>query len=71
MTLPNLMQILVEAHQAPADKVLPFFDSIEDAGYVSFHKEPKIQYAYGDALEYAFLLKLDKAFFKTTAVTKK
>ena len=68
--IPNLMQILVEVHNAPVDKVLPFFDSFEDAGYVRFHKEPNIQFAGGDCLEYAFL-KLDKAFFNTSVVTKK
>jgi hypothetical protein len=38
-----LHQILVEVHGAPIDKALDFFNSIENAGYLRFHKEPNIQ----------------------------
>lgn len=60
--IPNLMQIQVEVHGAPGDTALTFFDGLERAGYVRFHKEPNIQFIKGDAVEYAFL-KLDKDFF--------
>ena len=41
---PMLHQILVEVHSAPIDKALDFYDSIERAGYLRFHKEPNIQW---------------------------
>ena len=42
------------------DKVLDFFDSLDTAGYLRYHKEPNIQ--FGSAcLEYGFV-KVDKSF---------
>ena len=61
-SMPMLQQILVETHATPKDYVLPFFNGIMDNGYVMFHKEPNIQFAGGDAMEFAFL-KLNNAFF--------
>jgi hypothetical protein len=66
--IPNLQQIQVELHGAPAAQVLNFFDSFEEAGYARFHKEPNIQYNDGSCIEYAFL-KLDKAFFPAKNTT--
>jgi len=63
-TIPSLTQILVELHGSPHTAVIPFFEELQNnQGYVTFHKEPNIQFAKGDAIEYAFL-KLDKGFFK-------
>lgn len=59
--MPMLQQVLVEVHDAPK-VAIQFFDTFEKKGYVRFHKEPNIQYAGGDCIEYAFL-KLDKSFF--------
>jgi hypothetical protein len=63
--IPMLQQILVETHGVPLDKALPFFDGIMGNGYVMFHKEPNIQFAFGEAIEFCFL-KLEKAFFPAT-----
>eukprot|EP00526_Cylindrotheca_closterium_P010323 CAMPEP_0113634494 /NCGR_PEP_ID=MMETSP0017_2-20120614/17964_1 /TAXON_ID=2856 /ORGANISM="Cylindrotheca closterium" /LENGTH=397 /DNA_ID=CAMNT_0000545201 /DNA_START=204 /DNA_END=1397 /DNA_ORIENTATION=- /assembly_acc=CAM_ASM_000147 len=59
----TLRQILVEVHKTPIDTVIPFFTGMQDAGYVTFHKEPNIQWAGGACVEYAFL-KLEDSFFK-------
>jgi len=59
--IPSLQQIQVELHNAPA-KAIDFFGTMEDAGYVRFHKEPNIQFNDGSCIEYAFL-KLEKEFF--------
>jgi len=73
--LPSLQQIQVEIHSGNIGKMhqaekhdhdispeIPFFEFLEEAGYVRFHKEPNIQYNDGSCEEYAFL-KLDKEFF--------
>ena len=73
--LPSLQQIQVEIHSGDMQKMshsdnhdhditpeIPFFDFLEESGYVRFHKEPNIQYNDGSCQEYAFL-KLDKEFF--------
>lgn len=60
--IPSLQQILVELHNAPPT-VIDFFNSLEEEGYVRFHKEPNIQFNDGSCEEYA-LLKLDKEFFE-------
>ena len=60
--VPMIQQILVETHKTPQDKVLPFFDGLMDRGYVMFHKEPNIQWASGDCVEFGFL-KLHDMFF--------
>ena len=57
----TLRQILVEVHNAPAEADA-FFRTLRDQGYVTFHKEPNIQYAGGSCVEYAFL-KLEPEFF--------
>jgi len=59
----SLRQILVEVHQSPRDKADNFFLSMQKAGYVTFHKEPNIQYAGGKCVEYAFI-KLEDSFFE-------
>ena len=59
--IPSLQQVQVELHNAPK-QAIPFFTSMEEAGYVRFHKEPNIQFNDGSCIEYAFL-KLDKDFF--------
>ncbi len=66
--IPLLHQILVEVHHAPKDKVLDFFDSIERAGYLRFHKEPNIQFDAG-CIEYAFV-KVDKIFMEGKNLTR-
>ena len=57
-----LHQILVEVHEAPINKATDFFDSLEAAGYLRFHKEPNIQWDTS-CIEYAFV-KLDKSFME-------
>mmetsp|Transcript_2280 Transcript_2280/g.2642 ORF Transcript_2280/g.2642 Transcript_2280/m.2642 type:complete len:376 (-) Transcript_2280:2303-3430(-) len=59
--IPSLQQIQVELHNAPT-QAIAFFDTMEEAGYVRFHKEPNIQFNDGSCIEYAFL-KLEKEFF--------
>ncbi|CAJ1965997.1 unnamed protein product [Cylindrotheca closterium] len=59
----TLRQILVEVHKTPADTVVDFFTGMQEHGYVTFHKEPNIQYAAGRCVEYAFL-KLEDSFFQ-------
>ena len=63
-----LHQLLVEVHEAPIDKALDFFDSIEAAGYLRFHKEPNIQWN-SDCIEYAFV-KVDKSFMEGKSLRK-
>ena len=58
--VPLLHQILVEVHNAPMDKVLDFFDSLDAAGYLRYHKEPNIQFC-PSCIEYGFV-KVDKSF---------
>jgi len=58
--LPMLHQILVEVHGAPKDKALDFYDSLEEEGYLRFHKEPNIQWD-PSCIEYAFI-RVDRAF---------
>ena len=63
--IPLMQQILVEVHGTPIvpkDKTLTFFNGILEAGYVMFHKEPNIQWAGGQCVEFAFL-KLHDDFF--------
>ncbi|KAL3932780.1 MAG: hypothetical protein SGBAC_010690 [Bacillariaceae sp.] len=59
----TLRQILVEVHKTPDDTVNEFFTGMQENGYVTFHKEPNIQFAQGSCVEYAFL-KLENSFFK-------
>ncbi len=60
--MPDLMQILVELHKPPADVAVNFFDTLQAAGYVRFHKEVNTVCPEAGAIEYAFL-KLAKGFF--------
>ena len=57
----DIRQILVEVHNVPP-AAQDFFLSMQNAGYVTFHKEPNIEFAGGQCIEYCFL-KLGKAFF--------
>jgi hypothetical protein len=57
----DIRQILVEVHGAPA-VANEFFKTLQDQGYVTFHKEPNIIMWGGRLIEYAFL-KLDSSFF--------
>mmetsp|Transcript_50913 Transcript_50913/g.59490 ORF Transcript_50913/g.59490 Transcript_50913/m.59490 type:complete len:295 (+) Transcript_50913:3-887(+) len=59
----TLRQILVEVHKTPEDTVNDFFLGMQENGYVTFHKEPNIQWAGGNCVEYAFL-KLEGSFFE-------
>ncbi|CAJ1965998.1 unnamed protein product [Cylindrotheca closterium] len=59
----TLRQILVEVHKTPDDTVNEFFTGMQENGYVTFHKEPNIQFAQGSCVEYAFL-KLEDSFFQ-------
>ena len=52
--VPLLHQVLVEVHEAPKNTALGFFDSLERAGYLTFHKEPNIQWG-PSCIEYAFV----------------
>ncbi|KAL7428344.1 hypothetical protein ACHAXH_001796 [Discostella pseudostelligera] len=64
--VPLLHQIQVEVHRAPAKKgtggAIDFFDQMENAGYLRFHKEPNIQWG-PDNVEYSFI-KVEKAFME-------
>eukprot|EP00980_Cylindrotheca_fusiformis_P009486 scaffold2072_cov98-Cylindrotheca_fusiformis.AAC.5 len=58
----TLRQILVEVHKTPSDIVHNFFLGLQEHNYVTFHKEPNIQWADGRCVEYAFL-KLEDSYF--------
>ena len=58
----DIRQIQVEVHDTP-DLVHDFFQSIHNANFAMFHKEPNIQWAAGNCVEFAFL-KLAPSFFK-------
>jgi hypothetical protein len=58
----DLRQVLVEVHDSPGVVVNDFFQSIHDAGYVMFYKEPNIQFSNGRCQEISFL-KMSKSFF--------
>ncbi|KAL3780118.1 hypothetical protein ACHAW5_005756 [Stephanodiscus triporus] len=58
----KLQQILVEIHKHGA---VDMFQSLHDAGYAIFHKEPNIQYQIGNiCVEYCFVL-LSPKFWTT------
>jgi hypothetical protein len=59
----DMRQILVEVHGTP-DNANEFFETMQDMGYVTFHKEPNTKYSFGNCVEYAFL-KLDAMFFRS------
>lgn len=59
----DMRQILVEVHGSP-DTANAFFETMQDMGYVTFHKEPNTKHSLGTCVEYAFL-KLDSTFFRS------
>lgn len=50
----DMRQILVEVHLVPAI-AQDFFSDLQKAGYVTYHKEPNIQWGGGECVEYAML----------------
>lgn len=50
----DIRQLLVEVHMVP-EVANDFFTHLQLAGYVTFHKEPNIQYGGGIALEYSMI----------------
>ena len=60
--MPLIHQIQVEVHGAPGQTALNFFDSLDRAGYLRFHKEPNIQYN-PSCVGYAFV-KVEKTFME-------
>jgi hypothetical protein len=59
-SIPLLHQIQVEVHGLQANATLDFFDHLEAAGYLRFHKEPNIQYS-PSCIEYS-MIKVDTEF---------
>jgi len=57
--IPMLHQIQVEVHKAPIGTI-DFFTSMEESGYLRYHKESNIQWG-SDCIEYGFVL-VEKAF---------
>jgi hypothetical protein len=64
----DIRQILVEIHNAPMPEAQRFFETLHDAGYVIFNKEPNYENG-GDCIEYAFV-KLSTDFFLEGATYK-
>jgi hypothetical protein len=67
----TLRQIQVDVHQFPASTnsrpikfTISFFLDMQKAGYVTFHKEPNIQFADRNCVVYAFLKLEDSFCFK-------
>jgi len=58
----TMLQILVEVHNSPLPAI-DFFETMQDNGYVTFHKESNTLNGIGNCQEYA-LLKLDPDFFE-------
>jgi len=56
----DLRQILVEVHKVPP-AAQRFFEDLQRAGYVTYHKEPNIEFGNGECIEYA-MMKLDKSY---------
>lgn len=57
----TMMQILVEVHNTPSEAI-DFFETMQENGYVTFHKEPNTAFGGGLCQEYA-MLKLGRDFF--------
>ena len=55
IAIPPPRQVLVEMHASPAPYARDFFNSMREAGYVIFHKEPNLEGCHGECVEYAFL----------------
>jgi hypothetical protein len=49
-----LHQIQVEVHKVPGEEALNFFDKLEAAGYLRYHKEPNIQFG-SSCIEYGMV----------------
>jgi Methyltransferase domain len=58
----DIRQILVEVHDAPHGIANDLFQSLQDKGYVIFHKEPNLEHN-PNCIEYSFL-KLSTDFWK-------
>ena len=58
--IPRLQQLQIEVHGVPGNTALSFFDMLETAGYLRFHKEPNIQFNPG-CIEYG-MVKVDTDF---------
>ena len=56
----DIRQLLLEVHSVPQN-VHEFFEDLQKAGFVTFHKEPNIQYGGGQCVEYA-MIKLNRTF---------
>lgn len=57
-----IMQILVEVHKSPPEAI-DFFETMQENGYVTFHKEPNTAFGGGTCQEYA-MVKLGPKFFE-------
>ena len=69
--MPDLMQILVELHKPPKEIATKFFDTLQAAGYVRFHKEVNTICPEAGAIEYSPFLKLAKDFFPKSKLSVK
>ncbi|KAK4538319.1 hypothetical protein CDCA_CDCA17G4344 [Cyanidium caldarium] len=63
--LRRARQVLIELHflENATESGHAFFEGMDEAGFVIFHKEPNIQYTGGTFVEYAFL-RLEDSFFR-------
>ena len=61
--VPRLQQIQVEVHKAPGQTAINFFDTLEESGYLMFHKEPNIRFD-PSSVEFSFV-KVDKSFMQS------
>ena len=52
--VPTLHQIQVEVHKVPGEVALNFFDTLEAAGYLRYHKEANIQFG-SSCIEYGMV----------------
>lgn len=57
----NIGQVLVEVHGSPQDYAIPFFEAMQEKGYVTFHKENSLS-KDGCCYEYSFL-RMRRTFF--------
>mmetsp|Transcript_17292 Transcript_17292/g.40121 ORF Transcript_17292/g.40121 Transcript_17292/m.40121 type:complete len:104 (-) Transcript_17292:1840-2151(-) len=58
----DLRQILIQVHAYVHNTTSHFFQTLHDAGYVIFHKEPNILSGPGNCVEFSFL-KLARPYF--------
>jgi hypothetical protein len=52
--VPMMHQIQVEVHKVPGEVALNFFDKLEAAGYLRYHKEANIQFG-SSCIEYGMV----------------